>query len=152
MVFYLMKFKSTITTSLLILLSIPSHGQEIMTDAFEANGLQLVVESKELTKLVDNCGSILNRVCLKQGAKEVYKKTLCTTGFNEVLIRNKGYLIVVEHYSEPVGWSQFYVFDLCNRVLYLTKKLSESAGLEWEKFIEMDSNFKDKYISEIISL
>ena len=91
-------------------------------------------------------------VRLTKDGKKIYQGQICSAELSDVKFIRKGYLTVVEHYSSPVGWSQFYVFDLCKMRLFVTKKLQESPGLNWENFIDVSDEFNAKYIAEVHQL
>lgn len=97
------------------------------------------------------CDASSDLKLIKRG-KQIYQEKICSAELTDVKVLVRGYLTVVEHYSSPVGWSQFYVFDLCKMRLILTKKLQESPGLPWEQFIDISDEFNAKYIEKIVQL
>lgn len=129
----------------MLLLSGNGYSQEAVERIeFKINDMTVELRKYLNVKTDQGVCEVSSNVKLTKGGKEIYQRQICSAELTDVKIVTKGYLTVVEHYSSPVGWSQFYVFDLCKMRLFLTKKIQESPGLPWEKFINVDNEFRAK--------
>ena len=136
-------------TSILLMTTLSSMSQEIIEqDEIKIGSVTLQLHKKRFVETNQGFCEAYSELIILNGNKEVYKNAICTVELDDIKFREKGYLTVIEHYSSPVGWSQFYVIDFCKKRLYITKKLQESLGLSWEKFIEPEQKFKDQYIEQ----
>lgn len=150
MLFYSMKWNLSVISCILILGCYPTYSQKPEVETFELLGYTVKLEKQELLKITDNCDGTLNKLSVSDNEKVVFNKTICTADIRDVLFVEKGYLTIIEHYSSPVGWSQYYIFDLCKRRVVVTKKIEEGTELSWEEFIELDSGVKEKYVDNIL--
>lgn len=119
---------------------------------FKIGEIVMSIDRSQSVKTADGICESLSDLKIVNGGKEVYREKICSAHPDDVKVRERGYLTVIENYSAPVGWSQFYVFDFCKMRLILTKKLQESSGLPWENFIEMNEQFKTKYVEKVVPL
>lgn len=136
-----------------LLLPFKGYSQEaIQKEKLDINGVQILLYKYPMMKTEEELCEIPSDIKLIKGGKQVYYNRICSVTMEEVQIRVKGYLTVIEHYSTPVGWSQFYVFDLCKMRLMITKRLEESPGLPWDEFINPTNEFGKQYVERTISL
>jgi hypothetical protein len=119
---------------------------------FSVGKIVVSIARSQSVKTPDGVCESLSDLKIMNNGKQVYHEKICSVELDDVKVLERGYLTVVENYSAPVGWSQFYVFDFCKMRLILTKRLQESTGLPWEDFIEMNEQFKAKYVEKIVSL
>ena len=135
----------------LVLLS--SINAQIKTsDTYKQAGYVVKVEKEELTKITNDCDAVANKVILIIGGRTIYTEAICTADIEDVRFTNKGYLTVVEHYSSPVGWTIYYIFDLCKNQLIKTKRIDEGIELDWSDFIEPTQVTREKYIEKVTNL
>jgi hypothetical protein len=139
-----------VTVSMLLLTGNGYSQEAVEKIDFKINDITVSLRKYLNVKTDQGVCEVSGDVKLTRGGKKIYQEQICSAELPDVKIVTKGYLTVVEHYSSPVGWSQFYVFDLCKMRLLLTKKLQESPGLPWEKFIDVSDDFKAKYIEKIV--
>jgi hypothetical protein len=140
-----------IVSILFTTMSLTSSGQTRMEkDSFKSESFSLTLDKEELTGLVNNCGSILNKISFFEDDNLTYNISLCTSDFEDITFIKKGYLTVIEHYSSPVGWSKYFVFDFCKKRIIETKTLGEGTSIEWTSFIDFTSDFKKSTIAKII--
>lgn len=131
------------------MISLISMSQEkIGQDEVKIEDVTLRLLKKQFVETNQGFCEAHSKLTILIGNKEVYKNVLCTVDLDDVKIIERGYLTVIEHYSSPVGWSQFYVIDFCKKRLFVTKKLPESTGLSWKKFINLQEQFKNRYIEQ----
>lgn len=129
------------------------YSQEaLQKEKLDINGVQILIYKYPMVKTDEELCEIPSDIKLIKGGKQVYYKRICAVELEEVQIRVKGYLTVIEHYSSPVGWSQFYVFDLCKMRLIITKRLAESPGLPWNEFSNPTDEFSKQYVEQTILL
>ena len=81
--------------------------------------------------------------------KNVFAQTICTAEIGDIQFLQKGYLTIIEHYSSPVDWAVYYIFDLCKGSVIKTKQIDEGIKLRWEDFINPTAQTKKKYIESI---
>ena len=134
----------------MLLGSYSGYSQEPVIETYKLSGHVLKVEKQELLKLTNGCENIMNHLSLKNQKREVFSESICTAEIEDLSITKKGYLTVVEHHSSPVGWSKYYVFDLCKQRLVITKELDEGTKLAWDHFITLDDSTKGKYVDKVI--
>jgi len=136
--------------SVLLITTYSSYAQ-LPEDVFILEGYKFKIEKKELQKVTDGCGEILNRLTLENGSDLIFSETICTSEIGDIRFHTKGYLTVVERYSSPVGWTEFYIFDICKKRLIKTKRVEEGqTNLGWEQFIELTESTRKKYVSQVI--
>jgi len=133
---------------LLGILIIPCHAQQ-KSELFTIEGYVFNDEQTQLTKLVENCSDYLHKISMKSAGSTIFERSFCGVDSKDVQFIQKGYLTVLEHYSSPVGWYEYVVFDLCKKRIMLTKRIDEGEKFSWEQFIELKKDFKEKYIVKI---
>src|SRR5258705_12418608 len=125
-----LKFRSLVigvTSSLLLLAGSNSYSQQLV-ETFRIEGYVFRHERQELKKLTDECSNYLNRVSMKDGGKVIFNNSICGVDINDVSFIQKGYLTILEHYSSPVGWFEYFVIDLCKKRIIKTKRIDEGKG------------------------
>lgn len=140
-----------VISALLIFGICPLYSQQHI-DSFVVEGYAFNQDRVELTKVVDECSDYLNKITVKEGDKTIFTKSICGVDVSDVRFIHKGYLTVLEHYSSPVGWFEYVVFDLCKHRIITTKRIEEGQGkFKWEEFISLDEAFKKKYVEKVVS-
>jgi hypothetical protein len=132
----------------ILLLGYPSYSQNTSKETYEAQGIRIEVEKQELLKLTEGCDGFLNVLTVKRRGNRVFTERICSVDSGDVVFVRKGYLTIVEHYSSPVGWSKYYIVDLCQGRLIITREIEEGTEIDWEKFIDLDGSVKP-YIEEV---
>jgi hypothetical protein len=119
------------------------------SEKYEAVGFTFKLERKELKVLTDGCTE--NRVTLSvmHNGVACFSKIFCVADKSDIRFTQKGYMTVVEHYSSPVGWTIFYVFDLCKKRVIVTNRIDEGQSLNWDDFIELKDSTKKKFVEKI---
>lgn len=137
---------------LIFLISFASFGQIPDNEKYEAVGFTFKLERTELKTVNGDCTE--NRVALSvtQNGSACFSQIFCVADKSDVRFTLKGYMTVVEHYSSPVGWTIFYVFDLCKRRVIVTKRIEEGQSLNWDDYIDLNENTKRKYVESIKNL
>lgn len=117
-------------------------------EIFEINGFKLCVQTREV--LVQNgvCDTYVSELSVDRNKSTVFEESICASYDNDVTIIRKGYLSIVEHYSSPVGWSIYYIFNFCESRVFQTRRISDSdkTNLNWEDFIEPSDEISSEYI------
>lgn len=113
------------------------------------NEYELSLSKKEAVETESGFCEVQNIISLNKGAGELQSFSVCTAELEDVQFVNKGYLTVIEHYSSPVGWSKYFVFDFCKKRMIETKKLDEGTEIEWASFIDFNSEFEKSTIEKI---
>ncbi len=145
---YLKKLKLAVI-SVVLLSSLTLKSQEIVEkDEVKIGSIILQLHKKQLVETDQGFCEVYNELILLRGNKMIYKNSICAAELADVTITERGYPTVVEHYSSPIGWSQFYVFDFCKMRLFITKKIQESSGLPWKKFIDPEPQFKAQFLEK----
>jgi hypothetical protein len=139
-------------SSLIFLVSFASFGQMPDSEKYEAAGFTFKLERKALKVLTDGCSE--NRVALSvmHNGSASFSDIFCVADKEDIRFNVKGYMTVVEYYSSPVGWTIFYVFDLCKKRLIVTKRIDEGQSLKWEDFVELTDATKKKYVDKVKDL
>jgi hypothetical protein len=148
-----LKFRLLVTgiSFILLLIGRNSYSQQPV-ETFKIEGYVFSHERQQLKKLTNECSDYLNRVSVKADGKVIFNNSICGVDINDVRFIQKGYLTVLEHYSSPVGWFEYFVFDLCKKRIIKTKRIDEGKGkFTWEKFIELDQSFRKQYVAEVTS-
>jgi hypothetical protein len=139
-----------VISALLILVNYSVYSQP-PTDIFSINGYSFRLDKKEMQKMVDGCGDILNSLSVQSQGKVLFSENICAVEMEDVRFTTKGYLTVLEHYSSPVGWTKYYIFDLCKKRLIKTRRIDETEErLVWEAFIELSESTRKKYVEQVI--
>jgi hypothetical protein len=128
--------------------NIPCNAQQKI-DSFTIQGYVFSDDQVQLTKLVDNCSDYLHKISMRSANSTVFEVSFCGVDSKDVQFIQKGYLTVLEHYSSPVGWSEYVVFDICKKRIMLTRRIEEGEKISWDQFIDMNKDFKDNYIVRI---
>lgn len=141
-----------VLNNLVFLISFASFGQMPDSEKYEAAGFTFKLERTELKVLTDGCTE--NRVTLSvmHNSSACLSEIFCVADKSDVRFNLKGYMTVVEHYSSPVGWAIFYIFDLCKKRMIVTKRIEEGQSLNWDDFIELKDSTKKKYVERIEAL
>ena len=124
-------------------------GYSQQPETFIVNGCTFTLERKQLTKVVADCSDYLNKVTVKAESKIVFETTICGTDLKDVQFIHKGYLTVLEYYSSSVGWFEYHIFDVCKRRIIKTRRIDQGEKLNWEDFIELSPDFKNKYVKKV---
>lgn len=141
-----------LVSKLIILLSFVSFGQVPESDRFEAIGFAFKLEKKALKVLTDGCSEIRVKLSVTHKGSNSFSEIFCVADKEDVRFNQRGYLTVIEHYSSPVGWTIFYVFDLCKRRLIVTRRIDEGETLVWDEFIDLKDITKKKYVDKVVPL
>lgn len=141
-----------VLSQIIFLASFASFGQIPDSEKYEAAGFTFKLEREELKVQTDGCTE--NRVMLSVMHNGVgsFSESFCVADKEDVRFHLKGYMTVVEHYSSPVGWTIFYIFDLCKKRVIVSKRIDEGQFLHWEDFIEPAASTKERYIDKIEDL
>ncbi len=138
-------------STLFVLISCALFAQQ-PNETFSINGYGFKLDKKGMQKMTDGCGDILNKLSVQSQGKVIFSESICTVEIEDVRFTIKGYLTVLEHYSSPVGWTKYYIFDLCKKRLIKTRRIDETEKrLVWEDFIELTEATKKKYVEEILT-
>jgi hypothetical protein len=148
---YSMRFKLRLRvfSSLLLVLVINCSYSQQMVGTFTVNDCTFIHTRKQLDKMVSECSDYLNKITIKAGGKVVFENSICGVDVNDVQFIHKGYITVLEHYSSPVGWFEYIVFDVCKNRIITTKRIDEGVKINWEEFIELKEPFKTKYVEQV---
>lgn len=141
-----------LVSKLIILLSFVSFGQVPDSDRFEAAGFAFKLEKKALKVLTDGCSEVRVKLSVTNKGSNSFSEIFCVADKEDVRFNQKGYLTVIEHYSSPVGWTIFYVFDLCKKRVIVTRRIEEGESLVWEEFIDLKDSTKKKYVDKVAPL
>ncbi len=143
-----MKLTHQSAVSFLILLFISANcfSQAKINDQFQLFDYTIKLEKKELQKILNNCDASINTITVNNSINNVYAETICTAEIDDVRFAQKGYLTIIEHYSSPVGWTVYYIFDLCKESIIKTKQIDEGIKLTWYDFINPTTETEKKYI------
>ena len=136
---------------LLVLAPCLAYSQDSTFEKYTLLGFSICLEKQILSQITEECDAVINEVSLSYEEEELFKETICTPDVEDVLLVREGYITIIEHYSSPVGWSRYFVFDLCQRKVIKTKRLDEGTELNWGDFIKLDSLTKEEYVDEIIA-
>ena len=139
-----MKHLHCLTFSLCIALLLPSfsYGQSPeVKDSFMYQGLEITLSQTSNIETPEGLCEYWNTLTVREGDAVLFEASFCTVEDIDAKMVHKGYLTVIEHYSSPVGWSQFYVVDVVARKVFKTHPLQESMGLPWEQFIDPKAAF-----------
>jgi len=146
-----MKQQLTVISISLLLISNSLYSQIKTEDCFEVFDNTIKLEKEELTKVAKECDAVVNLLTMSTNSNQVFVETICTADIEDVRFTQKGYLTIVEHYSSPVGWTVYYIFDLCKSRLIKTKRIDEGVKLIWNDFIDPNNVTKKNYIEKIHS-
>jgi len=120
-------------------------------DTFSVNGYSFILNQKEMQEMIDGCGHILNTLKVQSQGRVLFSENICAVEIGDVRFTIKGYLTVLEYYSSPVGWTKYYIFDLCKKRVIKTRRIDETEKrLVWEDFIELNDSIRKKYVEQIV--
>jgi hypothetical protein len=149
---WLLQASRVVISVLILMLYSVAYSQDKFVDKYELNGFFFSIETNELDKITNGCGAFLSKVRVMNGSKIVFNEVICVVEIDDIGFRQKGYLTIIEHYSSPVGWSQFYIFDVCKKRLIRTKKIEEGTELNWSDFINPSPLLSTKFIEKMIQI
>ena len=119
------------------------------SDQFTLLEYNIKLEKEVLTAITKGCDGTLNILTVNNKTTSVFAQTICTAEVGDVRFLQKGYLTIIEHYSSPVGWTVYYIFDLCKGSFIKTKQIDEGIKLVWHDFINPTAKTQEKYIESI---
>lgn len=148
----IMQMIRVVVSKLIFLMSFAAFSQIPDSERYEAAGFVFKLERKALKALTDGCTE--NRVTssVTHNSSACFSEIFCVADKEDIRFNSKGYITVVEHYSSPVGWTIFYVFDLCKKRVVVTRRIEEGESLAWEEFIDLKEVTKKKYVDKIVPL
>ena len=144
--------ESLTITSILFFATFFAKAQLAKEDTFEIEGYSFSMKTELVSKIKDGCGLYWNNVVVKSPSKKIlFANNLCGEDNEDVTFIHRGYLTILEHYSSSVGIFQYYIFDLCKKRMIKTKKIDQGPGkFSWEKFIDLDEEFKRKHVEKVV--
>ena len=90
---------------------------------------------------------VLNVILISKEENLLYKTVIASADILDVTLRDFKYdcAFVAKYYSSPVGYFEYYVYDLKNKSSWKTRKLDELEVLDNDAF---DLEAKEYYVGE----